>query len=47
MPYVCEVIPEYLAKPHGFPISVGYTITFCEGDNTGLPYGISPLHDGR
>jgi hypothetical protein len=29
------------------PNSVDYTITFCEGGNTGLPYGISPSDDGR
>ncbi len=27
--------------------SVGYTITFCEGGNTGLPFGISVNDDGR
>ena len=28
--------------------TVGYTITFCEGENTGLPSAITnPLHDGR
>jgi hypothetical protein len=27
--------------------SVGYTITFCKGGNSGLPYAISAANDGR